>query len=160
MARFLSGFFHRDSKDPSNSLMNDFERALDEFTQRSRAVLPAWAAPGALAPRMDMSESNDAVEIVVELPGVEEGDIDVSISDGVLTIKGEKKVEREATDKNWRIVERGYGSFTRSIPLGFEPKSDKVEASFNQGLLTIRMPKPAEAIKKPQKVKIKGSKAA
>jgi HSP20 family protein len=159
MPRFLSGFFHRDSNDPSNSLMRDFERALDEFTQRSRAALPAWA-PGALAPRMDMSESNDAVEIVVELPGVEEKDIDVSITDGVLTIKGEKKVERETADKNWRIVERGYGSFTRSIPLGFEPKSDKVEASFNQGLLTIRMPKPVEAIKKSQKVKIKGPKAA
>lgn len=161
MANYLQSFFNRDNGEPSGSLFREFERVFDDFSRRSRAALPAWA-PGALAPRVDVSEGEDVTEVFAELPGVNEDDIDISVAGGVLTIKGEKKIERDEKGKDWHVVERGYGAFTRSIPLGFEPDPKKVEASFDKGVLSIRLPKPPEAAKKTQKIKInrKGGAAA
>ncbi len=112
---------------------------------------------GALAPKVDVSETKDAVEVTAELPGVDEKDIDVTVADGVLTLRGEKKSERKEEDKakNWHLVERSYGSFLRSIPLGFDPDSNKVEAKFDTGVLRVRLPKPAEALKKEKKIEIR-----
>jgi HSP20 family protein len=75
----------------------------------------------------------------------------------VLTIRGEKRTERDEQDKdmNWHLVERRYGSFSRAIPLPFEPDPAKVEAKFDRGVLHIRLPKPAEVAKKQKKIEIK-----
>jgi len=91
------------------------------------------------------------------LPGVDEKDVDVTLADDVLTIRGEKKSEREEQDKdrNWHVVERSYGSFSRAIPLPFEPDAAKVEAKFDKGVLRIRLPKSEEVTKKEQKIEIK-----
>jgi HSP20 family protein len=87
--------------------------------------------------------------VTAELPGVDEKDIDLSLADGVLTIRGEKKTEREETDKdkNWHLTERSYGSFSRTIALPYDPDSAKVEAKFDKGVLRVRLPKPAEIAK-------------
>jgi HSP20 family protein len=82
--------------------------------------------------------------------------LDVTLADGVLTVRGEKKTAREEQDKdkNWHIVERSYGSFSRAIPLPFDPDPAKVEAKFDKGVLHIHLPKPAEVAKRQQKIEI------
>src|SRR5262249_4584140 len=99
----------------------------------------------------------DAIEVTAELPGVDEKDLDVTLADGVLTVRGEKKTARDEQDKdkNWHVVERSYGSFSRAIPLPFDPDPAKVEAKFDKGVLHIHLPKPAEVAKKQQKIEIK-----
>jgi HSP20 family protein len=86
-----------------------------------------------LAPKIDIVESKDAMNLTAELPGVEEKDVDVTLADGVLTIRGEKKSERDEQDKDkrWHVVERSYGSFSRTISLPFDPDPAKVEAKFD-----------------------------
>jgi len=90
-----------------------------------------------------------------ELPGVDEKDVDVTLADGVLTIRGEKKTERDEKDKNWPVVERSYGSFSRTISLPFDVDPAKVDAKFEKGVLRIHLPKPVEVAKKQQKIEIK-----
>jgi len=109
---------------------------------------------GTAMPRMDMTEDEDRIRVAVELPGMEEQDVEVTLSDNVLTIKGEKKVETEETEKPYAYMERSYGSFCRSIPLNVEVVTDKVEATFEKGVLTIDLPKTAEAKKTYKKVPI------
>src|SRR6267378_1718736 len=89
----------------------------------------------------------------------DEKDLDVTLAKGMLTIRGEKKTERDEQDKdkNWHVVERSYGSFSRAIPLPFDPDPAKVEAKFDKGVLRIKLPKPAEVAKKQQKIEIKRS---
>jgi len=114
-----------------------------------------YEAPfGAMMPRMDVVEDENRFRIAVELPGMDEKDVEVVLSDNVLTIKGEKKVETEETEKPYAYMERSYGSFRRSIPLDVEILTDKVEATFDKGVLTIDLPKSAEAKKTYKKVPI------
>ncbi len=96
-------------------------------------------------------------EVTAELPGVDEKDVDVTLANGMLTVRGEKKTERDEqdTDKNWNVVERSYGSFSRAIPLPFDPDPTKVEAKFDNGVLRIRLPKSAEMATKQHKIEIK-----
>ena len=107
--------------------------------------------------QIDIAESRDAIDVMAELPGVDEKDLDVTLANGLLTVRGEKKTERDEQDKdkNWHVVERSYGSFSRAIPLPFDPDPAKVEAKFDKGVLHIHLPKPAEVAKKQQKIEIK-----
>jgi len=95
--------------------------------------------------------------VTAELPGVDEKDLDVTLINGMLTVRGEKRTERDEQDKdkNWHVVERSYGSFSRAIPLPFDPDPAKVEAKFDKGVLRIHLPKPAEVAQKQQKIEIK-----
>jgi HSP20 family molecular chaperone IbpA len=104
-----------------------------------------WGIPTA-ASGIDLAESKDAIEVTAELPGVDEKDLDVTLANGMLTIRGEKRTEHDEQDKdkNWHVVERSYGSFSRAIPLPFDPDPAKVEAKFDKGVLHIHLPKPAE----------------
>ena len=110
-----------------------------------------------LSPKVDVAETKDAIEVTAELPGVDEKDLDVTLADGMLTVRGEKRTARDEQDrdKNWHVVERSYGSFSRAIPLPFDPDPAKVEAKFDKGVLHIHLPKPAEVAKKQQKIEIK-----
>jgi HSP20 family protein len=109
---------------------------------------------GTLAPRIDVSETSKDMTLTVELPGVEEKDIDVSLSGNMLTIKGQKKSEQEdRKDEDGRVfhrVERSYGSFQRTMTVPFDAEPDKVSAQFKDGVLTVTLPKPQQAIDKPQ----------
>ncbi len=81
-------------------------------------------------------------------------DIDISLSNGFLTIKGEKKQEKEEKDENYHLIERSYGSFTRSVRLPREVQSDKITTSFKNGVLRVTLPKSEEAKKKEIKIKV------
>ena len=146
--------------DGLGSLFREIERTFDEFSRRSPlAGFAGFGGDGAMMPKIDVSEGKDAIEVMAELPGCSEKDIDITLSEGVLTIRGEKKTERDETDKekNWHVVERSYGSFSRSIPLPFTPDSAKVEAKFDKGVLRVKLPKPAEIAKKEKKIEIRGN---
>jgi len=154
MARsYLPSFFGRDD-DPFGSLFREVQKTFEDFSRRSPL---AGLGSDMLAPRIDIAESKDAIDLTAELPGVDEKDVDVTLADGVLTIRGEKKAERDEKDKdkNWHVVERSYGSFSRTISLPFDPDSAKVEANFEKGVLHIHLPKPAEVAKKQQKIEVK-----
>jgi HSP20 family protein len=136
------------------SLFREVEKTFEDFARRTpfRGFTEA-----ALAPKIDVVEGKDAIDVTAELPGVDEKDIDVSLADGVLTIRGEKKSERDEQDKekNWHVIERSYGSFTRAIPLPFDPDMKKVDAKFDKGVLRVHLPKPPEVAKKEKKIEIK-----
>jgi HSP20 family protein len=110
---------------------------------------------GLMAPRVDMKETEGAVEIHAELPGVAEKDVEVQLADGILTIKGEKRQEREEKEKGHYLMERSYGSFLRQIPIPVEVEEDKVEARFDKGVLSITLPKRPSAETKAKKIEIK-----
>ena len=103
--------------------------------------------PWNMAPAVDMTEKDKEFEITAELPGLDEKDVEVKLSNGNLTIKGEKKEEKEEREKDYYLSERRYGSFVRSLPVPDGVMADKVEASFAKGVLTIRLPKTPEAQK-------------
>ena len=154
MARsYLPSFFGRDDG-PFGSLFRDVQKTFEDFSRRSPI---AGLSSEMLAPKIDIAESKDAIDLAAELPGVDEKDVDVTLADGMLTIRGKKKSERDETDKekNWHVVERSYGSFSRTISLPFDPDPAKVEAKFDKGVLHIHLPKPAEVAKKQQKIEIK-----
>ena len=94
------------------------------------------------SPAVDVIEGDKAYEITAELPGLDEKNIEVSVANGGLTIKGEKKEEREETQKDYYVSERSYGSFSRAIALPYQPDSAKVEAKFDTGVLRVHLPKP------------------
>jgi len=108
-------------------------------------------------PAMDVIEDTDAYKLTAELPGMSEKDIEVVVSDGTLTLKGEKKKETERKDKNYYMAERTYGSFERSFTLPEGVDRDKVGAEFTKGVLTITLPKKPEAKVEPTKIEVKAA---
>jgi HSP20 family protein len=131
------------------SLQREIDRLFDDFS-------PAFTPTRTMAEikaKMDLAETPAGLELTVELPGLEEKDIDVSVADGVLTVSGEKKFESEQKDKNYRFVERGYGSFSRSIRLPESVKTDDIKASMSKGVLKVTIPTPAKAQAKKIEVK-------
>ncbi len=107
------------------------------------------------SPRADVIENNEAYVIKAELPGVNKNDVKITLHENVLTIKGEKKQEKEENGKNFHRVERSYGSFERSFTLPAEVKNDKIDAAYKDGILTITLPKAEEA--KPKEIEVKAS---
>lgn len=107
---------------------------------------------GEWAPSLDVSETKDNIVVRAEVPGIDAKDIDVSLANNVLTIKGKKEQEKEEKEENYHRVERSYGSFSRSIRLPREVKSDKITASYKNGVLKITLPKAEES--KEIKVKV------
>ncbi|UCE33875.1 MAG: Hsp20/alpha crystallin family protein [Deltaproteobacteria bacterium] len=140
-----------------SSLRREMDRMWDRFfgeTPLTRRIGEEWW------PSVDMSETKDNYVVKAELPGLEANDVDVSISGDVLTIKGEKKKEEEEKDEHHHYVERYYGSFQRSFRLPANVKSDKIDASFDKGVLKVTLPKVEEAKKKKIEVKVKQEKKA
>jgi HSP20 family protein len=103
-------------------------------------------------PAMDLVEKDDHFELRADLPGLSEDDVNVEIQDGVLTISGERREEEEETREGYRRVERAFGRFTRSISLPDGINPDEVQANFENGVLTVRIPKPQES--EPRRVQI------
>lgn len=105
-----------------------------------------------LRPEFDTKENENCIEITAELPGVAEEDINLSLSNGILTISGEKKSEEKKEEETYHITERRYGSFSRSLKLPYEPEQEDIRASFKDGVLKVTVPKPKEV--KPDVYKI------
>jgi HSP20 family protein len=135
---------------PFGSLQREIDRVFDEFAFGFKP----FATPD-LMPSMDVAETDKEIEILAELPGLEDNDVQVNIADNVLTIRGEKRVERKEKDKDYRLVERSYGSFSRSLELPAGVNPDAVRASITKGVLKVTVPKPAPAQVK--KVEIKSA---
>jgi HSP20 family protein len=128
---------------PFATLQREIDRLFDDFTRG----FPAFGTAGAqdLTPSIDVTETNNEIEITAELPGLEEKDVEINVADNLLTIKGEKKSEKEEKDKNYRLVERSYGSFARTLELPAGVNPDQIKASIAKGVLTVTVPKPAPA---------------
>lgn len=136
-----------------NSLFDDFFNSFGNF---GLAPVEAFGQSlGAFNPRVDVSESDKAITVSAELPGLDENDIEVSLAHNVLTISGEKKEEKEDKGKNYYRMERSYGSFRRAVPLPAEVETDKVDAKFKKGVLTVTLPKTVEAQQQRKKIAVK-----
>jgi HSP20 family protein len=135
-----------------SSFRSEMERLWNRFlgeTPFGRTFTEGWLPP------VDVSEAKDKVFVKAELPGLEAKDVDVSISGDVLTIKGEKKKEEEEKDEDHYCCERYYGSFQRSFRLPVNVQADRVEATFDKGVLRVTLPKAEEAKKKEIEIKVK-----
>ena len=97
-------------------------------------------------PTVDISETEKGFEILAELPGVNENDVNISVTDNLLTIKGEKRAEDKTDDKNFHRVERRYGSFQRSFTLPRQVNTAEIKAGYKDGILTLTIPKAEEAM--------------
>ncbi len=106
-------------------------------------------------PQVDVADAGKEIKVSVELPGLDDKDIEVSLTKETLTIKGEKREEKEEKGKDYYRSERSFGSFTRTIPLPFEIDAEKAEASFKKGVLTVSLPKTKRVISETKKVAIK-----
>ena len=133
--------------------MNDF------FDDVWRGFDPSAGDGGRrLQPRVDVAETDKKeIEVTAELPGLDEQDVDVTLADGVLTLKGEKRSERKEEGRDFYLAERSYGAFHRSIALPEGIDVDKVSAEFSKGVLKVRAPKLPEAQSKAKKIAIKAS---
>jgi len=137
------GLGRRNGGSPIGSLQREMNRLFEDFFgEMTFPSLDAeWGELASLTPSIDVSQTDDAIQVTAELPGIEEKDVDVSLSEGVLTIRGEKRREEDRKDKKFHHVERSYGSFQRSILLPAEVDSEKVDAIFRNGVLTVTLPK-------------------
>jgi HSP20 family protein len=142
--------------DPFLNFRREVDRIFDSFFEgfglRSAAGSDGWMS---LAPALDVAESDKEVVVTAELPGVSEKDVEVTLADDLLTIKGEKKAEHEEKNGNFTYTERRYGSFSRSIRLPFHAGDAEVDAKYDKGVLTVRIPKPAEAQKAVRRIEVK-----
>src|SRR2546422_667329 len=120
----------------------------DSFGSESQEAL----ASTSFAPAVDVYEDEHNVTLKIEVPGIDEKDIDVRIENNVLTVHGERKFEKEEKEENFRRVERQYGSFTRTFTLPTTVDAEKVSANYDKGILKIVLPKKAEA--KPKQIKV------
>jgi HSP20 family protein len=123
----------REEQDPFLSLQQEWDRMLDEFFEGQE-----WAG---FAPSVDVVETDQEVKVTAELPGMEAEDVDVTVSHGTLTLKGEKKQEHQEEGEGYYRSERSYGAFQRSIPLPSTVDTEQAEAAFEKGVLTVTFAK-------------------
>ena len=149
----------RDADHPFYSLQHQMNSLFDDFFS-GFDVAPrslATGGLGAFSPSIDVKESDKDFIIRAELPGVDDKDVEVAVTNNAVTIKGEKKEEKEDKGENYYYMERSYGSFNRVIPLEMETDANKAEASFKNGILNITIPKRTSAKTKGTKVPIKAA---
>jgi HSP20 family protein len=129
-----------------DSLQQEVDRLFEDFSRGT--------GNGAmqLMPNMDVAETDKNIELTVELPGLQQGDVDISINDNMVVIRGEKKAEMERKDKNFHLVERAYGTFYRAfeLPQGVDPS--QITATMSNGVLKVTIPKPAQA--EPRRIEV------
>ncbi len=114
----------------------------------------SWPEEDEWEPAIDVAETEHELVVNVEIPGIDPKEIDVSLSEATLFIKGEKKHEADEKDADYRLMERDYGTFIRSIRLPVEVRSDKISASYKNGVLTVVLPKSQGTQKREMKVKL------
>ena len=137
-----------DSLPMFSTLQEDMNRMLDNFFRRETSFGMGWN------PKIDIAENDNDIIVKAEVPGVDPKEIDISITGDTLTIKGEKKEEKENKGEHYHRVERSYGSFTRTIDLPAHVNTDKVEATNNNGVIEITLPKMEKSKAKKITVKV------
>jgi HSP20 family protein len=132
------------------STLQDRMNRLFRETQGNSQEEPLTSS--SFAPAVDVYEDEHNVTLKIEVPGIDEKDIDVRIENNTLTVHGERKIEKEEKEENYRRVERQYGSFTRTFNLPPTVDAEKVQADYDKGVLKVTLPKKAEA--KPKQIKV------
>lgn len=151
---------------PFESLRKEIDRLFDDFhpfdwhlpatvfgMEAPHIARAAWQ----VAPAMDLVEKESGYEITAELPGLDEKNVEIRLSNHTLTIKGEKDEQKEETQKDYHLSERRYGSFQRTFRLPEGIDTNKIDASFAKGVLMVKLPKTAEAQKAEKKIPIKAA---
>ena len=153
---------------PFENLHREIDRLFDDFRpshwhlpfsrqsrhfELSMPTLANWQ----VVPAMDLVEKDGAYEVSAELPGMDEKDVELKLSNGTLTIRGEKSEEKEEQEKDYYLSERRYGSFSRSFQVPEGVDTDKIDAKFAKGILTVKLPKTAEAKKAAKKIAVKAA---
>ena len=151
---------------PFDSLRREVDRLFEDFAgglwrspfgRSFFDIEPAWRSRSAMSamPAIDVTETDKAYEITAELPGMDEKNVEVKVADDILTIKGEKQEEKEEKTKDYHLSERSFGSFQRAsqVPSGVD--TDKIDAKFSKGVLTVTLPKSTEAQKAEKKITVK-----
>ncbi|MBV7256608.1 Hsp20/alpha crystallin family protein [Pacificimonas sp. WHA3] len=135
---------------PFRSLQHQIDRMFDEFGAASDG-----GENLALRPRIDISEDDGAYRMTAELPGVPKGDVDLRVEEDQIVLRAEKKNSREEKDRNYHLMERSFGIFQRSIGLAHPVDPEKVEASFEDGVLNVTLPKRAETKPNTRRIPLK-----
>jgi HSP20 family protein len=145
-------------------MFDAFQDEMDRFWRRSG---PVWSSavpslmrraasqPMAWAPRMDVFEKDNALVVKAELPGLKKEDVQVELDDGGLVIRGESKAETETHEEKFYRMERSVGTFYRRLPLPFDVQPDQIQASMNDGVLEVRIPRPASKPAEARKIPVK-----
>jgi len=144
-----------DAYGPFAAFRREMDRMFDDFFGGRAVAAPFNGAWTGVTPSMDLNETDKELIVTAELPGLDEKDFEVTVSGDLLTLKGEKKAEREERRGDAHYVERRFGSFSRSVRLPFEVEDEKVDAQYAKGVLTIRIPKPAEQQRPARRVKVR-----
>ena len=150
---------HEDYFDPFVTFRRDMDRMLEDFFTgfgggRAPHDTTGWTAA---TPMIDVTETEKDVVVTAELPGLSDKDFEVTLAGDLLTIKGEKKSEHEEKDGDAAYMERRYGSFVRTVRLPFEAGNEKVDAKYDKGVLTLRVPKPADAQKPVRRIEVRAA---
>jgi HSP20 family protein len=151
---------------PFEGLRREVDRLFEDFTlnpfrlplrRPAFDLEPFWQAESWVAtPAIDLVERDNAFEMTAELPGLDEKNIEVNLTNGVLTIKGQKEEAKVEKKEDFHLRERRFGSFTRSVRVPDTVETDKIEASFRKGVLTVILPKKPEAQKPVKKIEVRG----
>jgi HSP20 family protein len=139
-------------------LNNDFNRIFESFFENPWSLRPFDAFEANLndfMPRLDVNETDKEMIVSVELPGMDEKDIQISLEEGVLTISGEKKIEKQEKSHSFHRMERSYGSFTRQVALPVDVDEDAVSATFKNGLLNVTLPKKQLSLSQGKRITVK-----
>jgi len=146
-------------QDPFQSFRTEMDRLFDSFLGGvpSLTGLRQGVAEAQMTPTLDVKENEKEIVVKADLPGMDEKDINLTIHNGVLSLRGEKKSEHTDQRDAYHVMERSYGSFQRSIRLPETVDDDKAEARFDKGVLTITLPKRPETIGAQKKIEIKGA---
>jgi len=144
---------HSGGMDMFRTLHREIDQLFNDFTRG----FPTFGDSGIMPVNLDVAETDKAFEVTAEIPGARPEDVDISLADGVLTVKGEKKSEKDDKQKNYHMMERSYGAFQRSFRLPAEVDENKIDARFDNGLLKITLPKASGAQSKVKKIEVKPS---
>ncbi|MFE1599893.1 Hsp20/alpha crystallin family protein [Methylobacterium sp. ID0610] len=139
---------------PFLTLHREMNRLFDDVFTGLGGGMPGLAARGLGWPSVEMVETDQGLRVSAELPGLDEKDVELTIDQGVLTLRGEKRAE--TTDKERGYTERSYGRFERSLALPFAVEEDKAEASFKNGVLSVTLPRSAKAPERGRRIAING----
>ena len=144
-------------QNPIAALQRDMNRAFESFWSQASRSFGGLTGFGDGVPRSDVVETDSGIEVSIELPGLDEKEVEVTLTDEALTIRGEKKIERREEKRGYYVSERSYGAIYRSIPLPAGVDSEKAEATFKNGVLTVRLPQSPEAKAKVKKIAVKSA---
>jgi HSP20 family protein len=149
----------QDDMEPFANFRREMNRLFEDFAGFPAMPFAPLMRPGqtlgmVMTPRLEVSETDTELRISAELPGIDAQNVEVTLTDDVLTIRAEKPAQAQENERDYHVAERSYGTFSRYLRLPFTPDPNKVRAAFKDGVLTITMPKPEEVQQKAHRIEI------